>query len=178
MKNYWIGLVFILFACNSQVDQVKDKSVVTNPLKGNWQFLDKYGNYNEAFFDDSLYQTMNRFVNRDVTFNYIAKNDSLYSDLDKRKNGMSAIAALQWLDDNHVIISTEFVRDTLSRMPEGPNNMADIRPYKDSALFFNAFYKRYEIFLIQKGIITQDEVAKFREEGKVPEDIKVDKGSD
>lgn len=158
-----------MFACNQQ--PANQKEISTNPLQGNWNFLDKYGNYNEAYFGDSTYKTINKYFKEELAFKYFVKNDSLYSNLDKRKKGMSALAGLKFLSHDSVIISTEFVRDTLSRIKDYKLTLQNTNPFMDSVNFFQAFEKRYENLLISKGIITAEEAREFHEKQTIPQDV-------
>ena len=98
MKNYWILLIFVLMACNTQPDQAGEKNSAQNNLKGNWQFLDRNGTYNEALFFDSSFQTFNRFMGDIVLFRYSILNDSMYVGLREEKDVLSPIARLEWLN--------------------------------------------------------------------------------
>ncbi|MCB2221914.1 MAG: hypothetical protein KQI35_16100 [Bacteroidetes bacterium] len=162
----WIlFLVGIIFSCQSP--QSKDH----NNLQGYWAFLDRYGNYNEAFFDEHSYATINRFVSEPPRFRYMVKNDSLWTNNDQRKEGLNPIAALIWIDENHVVIDAEFVTDTLERIGNAGITLANTDPKGDSLEFWPAFFERYERFLVSRGIITAEEAKAFREQQKIPEDI-------
>lgn len=160
-----------LIACNTQVKTDEESGLQGNHLAGNWQFLDKYGNYNEAFFTDSTYRTINAYVNKEQALSYLLRNDSLFANLDKRKKGMQPLAGIQWIDDDQVVITTEFVRDTLTRMVGVEITLETTSPFRDSLKFYTAFYQRYEAFLVNKGILSPKEVKAFRERQEVPEDV-------
>jgi hypothetical protein len=140
-------------------------------LQGLWGFLDAYGNYNEAYFDATSYKTMNRFVSDPPMFNYWVQNDTLFSDVDKRKSGMNPVAAIQWLDADRVVFTGEFVSDTLYRLKGVSIHPGNSDPIKDSIIFWPAFYARYEAFLISRGIISEEDAIQFRESGRIPEDV-------
>lgn len=171
MKYVYILLVFGLISCNNSSHKPEEKIVNAEPLMGTWQYLDKYGNYNEVYFGKDAYQTFNRFVDRKITFPYKVMNDSLYSTADRKRAGMSAVAAIEWISNESVILYTSLFRDTLYRLEGAKKTLADTDPFSDSLQFYPAFFERYEKFLIQRGIITETEVMQFREEGKVPEDV-------
>ena len=158
-------LIVVLISCSTEKKE-------NNPLHGNWAFLDRFGNYNEAWFGDSLYATYNKFNKRSPNFRYEIKNDSLYSNLDKRKKGLNRIAKLTWLDDGRVILNTEFVRDTLQRINTNGVKLGNAHPTKDTTGYSEAFSKRYEEFLISKGIISREEMQEFKNSKRIPEDVK------
>ena len=163
----------LIMACqpqgrNKSASGSGDKS----PLSGNWQFLDKFGNYNEAFFTDSVYQTINRFVDRNLRVRYTIHGDTLRSVVPTADDKRVILARLAWIDSDHVVISTEFVSDTLSRMENPAITLQNTDPFRDSLKFFTAFNERYVEYLIGKGIVTEEEVRAFREQGEVPEDVK------
>ena len=159
-------------ACNMESGDKEQSKISENPLKGNWNFLDKYGNYNEAYFGDSIYRTFNRHYVQDATFKYFYKNDSLWSDCDLRVKGLTPIAKIEILEKDRFVLSNQYVSDTLHKMSKEKYTLKDLHPFKDSAVFYPAFYKRYEDFLISKGIITEEEAKDFNENQKVPEDIR------
>lgn len=161
-----MGLFLALFLQCTQIS--KEKPV---DLQGLWGFLDAYGNYNEAYFDSSTYKTMNRFVPEPPMFNYLVQNDTLFSDVDKRKSGMNPIAALKWIERDRVVFIGEFVSDTLYRSKDVTNHLGNSDPMKDSASFWPAFYSRYESFLISRGIITEEDAIQFRESGEIPDEV-------
>ena len=140
-------------------------------LPGLWGFLDAYGNYNEAYFDSASYKTMNRFVPEPPMFNYLVQNDTLFSDVDKRKSGMNPIAALKWIERDRVVFIGEFVSDTLYRLKDASIHLGNSNPIKDSASFWPAYYSRYESFLISRGIITLEDANQFRESGEIPDEV-------
>ena len=172
MKNTWLFLLIVLLgACQQKSPKIEEKKEKAPTLAGHWQFLDKYGNYNEAYFADTLYQTMNRFVDRNVLVKYYVEDDTLHSVMEMRGGDRVILAGLEWLDRDHVVIATEFVSDTLVRMKNPDISLQNTDPFTDSVTFFNAFYTRYENFLVEKGIITPEEAKAFREQREVPGDV-------
>lgn len=171
MRYLWILILVGIISCQHATEKKVEKRIA-DPLAGYWQYLDKYGNYNEVHFDGKHYQTINRFVDKNVTFPYKVNNDSLYSTADRRHEGMTAVACIDLMDDGRVVLYTDFFRDTLYKLDHVKNTLVDTDPFSDSLSFYQAFYKRYEQFLIQRGIVTEEEILQFHEEGKVPEDVK------
>lgn len=161
-------LLILIVACNPPIDSKKEND---NNIYGNWSFLDGRGNYNEAFFGDTTYLTFNFAGGLAPVYTYIVKNDSLYSNIDKRKKGLNRIAKFEWLNNDKVILITEFTRDTLDRIKDPKNTLQTSDLKSDSAAFFNALKERYEHFLVTKGIITQEEIDQYRNDSIVPEDV-------
>ena len=171
MRYIWMMLLLSLLACKQQASQTGNKPAPSNPLMGNWQFLDRYGNYNEAWFGDSTYQTMNRFVDRKVLVDYEVRGDSLVSSVETERGSRVILAALQWLDRDRVVITTSFVSDTLTRMADGGATLQNTDPFTDSVAFFTDFTRRYDDFLVSRGIVSREEIEAFRRKGEVPEDV-------
>ena len=170
MKKY-ILLLIILAACN----QVEEKNIPENKLEGNWAFLDGRGNHTEAFFGDSIYFIFNRVYGKMPDYRYFIKNDSLFSNIDKRKTGLNRIAQLRWLNDDKVILTTEFSRDTLERILNSKITLENTDTKKDSLKFYEALNIRYENFLISKGIISKEEIEEFKRTGVPPKDAQIKK---
>jgi hypothetical protein len=168
MKKIHLIFIIFTFACNPVT--IKENKTV-NRLKGNWAFLDLRGNYNEAFFNDTSYITYNLIRGVSPEFRYFIKNDSLWSNIDKRKKGLNRIAKIQWLEENKVILITEFSRDTLEKLTDEKITLENINPGKDSVLFREAIHKRYENFLVSKGIITTGEIKEFKKKKTIPDDV-------
>jgi len=146
-------LLILLFACKS----IQEADEKVEPIKGNWAFLDMRGNYNEAYFGDSLYYTFNHSFGQAPEFKYKLRGDSLYSNIDKRKTGLNFIAHLTWLNQDTVIFKTEFTKDTLNRILDAVVRLDNTSLESDSIQFMNAFNQRYEDFLIAKGILSMEE---------------------
>jgi len=167
MKKILISILFIaVVSCNFE-----RKEEPKSPLSGNWAFLDVRGNYNEAFFDDSTYITYNMVHGLSPEFRYFVKNDSLYSNIGKRKKALQRIAKIRILTSDSIILTTEFSRDTLGRMGGETVTLENTSPQKDSVLFRQQINRRYEAFLLSKGIIKPEEVEEFKKYNKVPEDV-------
>jgi len=167
MKKHLLFLI-LLAACN----QIEEKNIPKNELKGNWAFLDGRGNYSEAFFGDTVYFIFNRVYGKMPDYRYFVKEDSLYSNIDKRKMGLNRIAHLMWLNNDKVIFTTEFSRDTLERIVKQEITLENTDFKKDSLKYYEALNNRYENFLISKGIIFKEEMEKFKETGIPPEDVR------
>jgi len=163
---YFLLILFV--ACNPQTTE---EEAIENDILGNWSFLDGRGNYTEAFFGDSTYITFNLVKGASPVFSYVVKNDSLYSNIDKRKTGLNRIAAFNWLNKDNVILVTEFSRDTLERISDPENTLQHIDLKSDSAVYLDAIKKRYEDFLVRKGILSQEEIDQYKNDSIVPEDV-------
>jgi hypothetical protein len=168
-------IILFLFAGLSGCER-KGESKPKSPLNGNWAFLDIRGNYNEVFFTDSTYITYNMVYGLSPVFMYYIKNDSLYSNIDKRKKGLNRIAKIRLISPDSIILTTEFSRDTLGRMVGEAITLEYTNPKQDSVLFRQEIYKRYEAFLLEKGILKPEEVEAFKKENIIPEDVINNKG--
>ncbi|MBM3436543.1 MAG: hypothetical protein FJY07_10055 [Bacteroidetes bacterium] len=162
-------LLLTLISCNSKQ---AGKALPENKMKGNWAFLDGRGNYNEAYFADSTFVTYNMVMGKAPEFRYALKNDSLYTNTNKRKKGLNRIARVEWLDGNKVIFTTEFSRDTLERITGENITLETTDPKTDSIFFKTQITRRYEKFLVTRGIITPEEIDAFKKEGAVPGDVR------
>lgn len=160
------SLVYIVSCQPYGKEKAPEKS-----LPGNWGFLDPYGNYNEAFFSDTSYVTYNRVYGLMPSFPYKYLNDSLWSTIDKRKEGFAPVAEIKWLDDDRFVIRTEFHADTLERITEAKIHLGNTDPGSDSLLFREAFNIRYEDFLVRRGILTREEIENFKKDSIIPDDV-------
>lgn len=172
MNWKWIFIALVMTGCTPKEKAGEIKGPGLNTLAGNWHFLDKSGNYNEAWFTDTTYRTINRFANGGEVLQYDIKNDSFYADPGRIKYGLRPIAGIQWIDHDRVVLFTEFVRDTLARMDDTGSTLQNTDPAVDSLRFYTDFYRRYASFLISKGILTEEEVRAFRGSGELPADIR------
>jgi len=168
MNKYLIVLLVIVIGCNSQNST---NEIEENKLLGDWQFLDARGNYIEAFFSDSAYFIYNMNMGKSPKWSYFLKNDSMYTNIDKRKPGLHKTADINWIDNNKVIIITQFTRDTMERIEGAEITLQNSNLKSDSAKFSDAFNIRHEDYLLAKGILTPEEVKEFKEKKIVPEDI-------
>lgn len=169
MNKLFYIILLVIIACNPQPGTRNESP---NVLMGNWSFLDGRGNYNEAFFSDTTYTTFNLKHGASPYFSYIVKNDSLYSSIDKRRPGLNRIAEFTWLNANKVVLVTEFSRDTLDRIKDPENTLQNTNPAKDSMIFYTAIKKRYEDYLISKGILSHEEIEQFKKDSLVPEGVR------
>jgi len=159
-------LVLLLFTGCTAHKKPKESSIM-----GNWAFLDKTGNYNEAWFDTDKYVTYNRFGGLMPSFKYVVKNDSLYSTFGKKKD-LKPVAKLIWLNDDKFIIFNESTEDTLERIKSVGITLNNTDVKADSVKFRSAFEKRYEDFLVNKGILSRKEIEEFKKNKKVPDETK------
>lgn len=160
MKKLLIALI-LLTGCTTNNRQEKQT------VRGNWAFLDKAGNYNEAWFDTDDYVTYNRFGGLMPAFRYVVKNDSLYSTFGKTDN-LKPVAKLIWINDDKFVIFNASTSDTLERIKTGEMLLGNTDVKADSIGFRNAFEKRYEDFLVEKGILSRKEIEEFKKSKKIP----------
>ncbi len=157
-------LIFILLLLSGCTQNNKQQM---HSVAGNWAFLDKAGNYNEAFFDTAEYLTYNRFGGVMPSFRYVVKNDSLYSTFGKTKD-LKPVAKLIWINDDKFVIFNASTRDTLERIKSDKMLLGNTDVKADSAAFRNAFEERYEDFLVGKGILSRQEIEEFKKNKKIP----------
>ncbi len=136
----------LLFSCKQKPAAKHTK------LYGDWQFLTSNGNYNEAYFSDSTYYSFNLKQGLFPVVNYYLKNDTLYSDANKSKKGMQAIAGFRTLSEDEVILINMFSQDTLYRI-EGDSLLSGMLAKDQRKPYLEAFKKRYKQFLLDRGII-------------------------
>lgn len=163
-----MAIFFSLIACNPKQT---GKALPENKITGNWAFLDGRGNYNEAYFADSSFVTYNMVMGKAPEFSYLIRNDSLFTNTNKRKKGLNRIAKVEWLAPDKVIFTTEFSKDTLERITDEEITLGTIDPAKDSVLFRTHITRRYERYLVDKGIISADEMDAFKKQATVPKDV-------
>jgi hypothetical protein len=134
-------------------------------LQGTWGFLDKYGNYNEAFFDDSTYITYNKQYGVLPVVKYRITGDSMYADVDRRdqKGVLIPVVEFEWISGDKVVFHSTTGLDTLERIIGDAVTLETTSPGTDSLKYRTAFNERYEKFLIAKGIITGEEARQQRE---------------
>ncbi|GAB4322076.1 MAG: hypothetical protein Kow00127_14670 [Bacteroidales bacterium] len=164
----WI-ILFLLVSCSSPDKSNESKSP---EIFGDWAFLDRYGNYNEAQFKRDTFLIINRFVRQPRKVRYSLHGDSLWVAPGNSSDSLKPAARLSWIDHTHFVITDPFTSDTFERIREQDYTLSKIDPLADSMLYWPAFYKRYENFLIDRGIITSDEAEMFRKQHQIPEDIR------
>jgi len=168
MNKYLFVLLIVIIGCNTNTS-IDEK--VENKLLGNWQFLDTRGNYIEALFEDSTYFIYNMSMGHSPKWKYFLRNDSLYTNIDQRRPGIHKTADINWIDDDKVVIVTQFSTDTMDRIKDAVITLENTDIKSDSAVYREAFNQRHENYLLEKGILTPEEVKDFKEKKIVPEDI-------
>ena len=143
-------LILLLLSCQES-DKVKH-----NPLYGDWQFLTSNGDYNEAFFTDTTYLSYNKRIGLFPVAHYFMRNDTLFSDADKRSKGQNAIARFSSIEKNRIIIINAFSQDTLYRIEEKGKLISTVSFPENESEFKAAFMERYKAFLLARGIIDEE----------------------
>jgi len=166
MRLFLVVLITFMIGCNA-VDEKKE-----NTLMGNWQFIDLRGNYIEALFEDSTYFVYNISMGGpSPKWNYFVRNDSLCSILDPKRPDMYKKSEITWLDNDKVIVKSQYSSDTMDRIKDSEITLQNTDLKRDSANFRGAFSQRLEDYLLLKGILSPEEVKEFKENKVVPEDI-------
>lgn len=157
---YAIVLSILLFN-NCQIDS--EDEPVENQIKGNWAFLNVAGHYNEAYFGDSTYMTYNQVYGALPELRYELKSDSLWSEFNRGDilDSIRPIAKIEWLDINHMVIVMKNVRDTLQRVT-GEGITLEQYSKSTKGQFMKDFMTRYEEFLLERGILTEEEIQEQR----------------
>ena len=88
---------------------------------------------------------------------YFIKNDTLFSDADKRNKGQSAIASFHSIEKDRIIIINRFSQDTLYRIMSGEHLISNTTLPAKKEKFKASFMKRYKAFLLERGIIDKEE---------------------
>jgi hypothetical protein len=153
MKNYVLVILLAVILLSSCQDSKKERH---NVLYGDWQFLTSNGDYNEAFFTDTTYLSYNVKIGLFSVAHYFIRNDTLFSDADKRSKGQSAIARFASIEKDRVIIINAFSQDTLYRINENKNVISNISFPDEESEFKDSFMERYEAFLLERGIIDDE----------------------
>lgn len=163
IKYILLFLIFLSLACSRNNSNPQK----ANLLAGNWGFLDKHGNYNEAYFTDTTYISYNRNYGLLPRFIYAVRNDSLFANVDPdKKDVLVPIVRIKWLGSDKVIFHSEFARDTLERIKENRMTLENTSLKKDSLSFRAAYENRFGEFLVKRGVITRheaDSMKKVRE---------------
>jgi hypothetical protein len=176
MKKYLILIiVLILIACNQSNISTEEKEVVYD-LKGNWCFLNSSGIYTESFFSHDMFRVYNKYLGISPDFKYYIVKDTLVSTFNTGKKVRMQKSLIAWINEDKVVMHTSTGADTMERISRGDYLLGNIDRIKDSANFAMAFAKRNENFLIQKGILTMEEVDAFRKDRVIPEDVKQKRG--
>ena len=128
-------------------------------LHGDWQFISYKGEYNEVYFSDSTYHSYNLRNKFFPPFHYTLTGDTLWTDAFAKTSGkpMKAVATVQQLKDNLIVITTPFSKDTLHKIAKGKPLISHTVSSGDTTGFHAAFRERYNNFLIQLGIIDEKE---------------------
>ncbi len=152
MKTYLFVLsVILLFSCqNSKKEQ-------HSVLYGDWQFLTSNGDYNEAFFTDTTYHSYNVKNGVFPIAHYFVRNDTLFSDAVKSAHEQRPIAKFQSIEKDRIIIINMFSQDTLFRIKNQEDLISNTLLSGNEQKFKEAFMKRYKAFLLERGIIDQEE---------------------
>lgn len=166
MRLFIVIVIAFLIGCNT-VEEKKE-----NTLKGNWQFIDLRGNYIEALFKDSTYFVYNISMGGpSPKWNYFVRNDSLFTIVDSRRSDRYKVSIVRWLDNDKVIVRSQFSSDTMDRIKVADITLQNTDLKGDSAKFRGAFNQRLEDYLLLKGILSPEEVKEFKENKVVPDDI-------
>ncbi len=141
-------------------------------IDGNWCFLNKSSVYTESFFSKNFFRAYNQYLGMSPDFKYYIVDDTLFSTFSTGKKVKTQKSVISWINENKVVLRTGAGADTMDRITKGDFLLGTIDPKIDSLNFSTAFNKRNDNYLIQRGILTKEEVEAFRENQTIPGDVK------
>jgi len=180
MKKYLIIVVVIVLAA-CQMNQEKHEEKVdeeniaitkTYSLLGDWQFLNKQGSYTESFFSEKYFKVFNRQMGMSPNFKYSLNGDTLSTSFSRGTKTSTSKSLVIWIDENKVILKSRTGSDTMDRIQSNDYLLGNTDLRADSLAFTKAYWERNKFYLLDKGIISKEEVEAFEKENKIPEDVK------
>jgi len=172
MKKYLsLLLILIVVSCN-QTDPSSKSEKSDYTIVGNWCFLNKSSVYTESFFSKDFFRVYNQYLGMSPDFKYYIVDDTLISTFRKGKNFKTQKSVISWINEDRVVLRTGTGADTMDRITQGDFLLGTIDPKIDSLNFASAFGERNDNYLIQRGILTKEEVEAFRKNQTIPEDVK------
>ncbi len=171
MKKY-LGLLTLLIvvSCNQPNRDSNSKKVVYT-IDGNWCFLNKTGVYTESFFSKDFFKVYNQYLGISPDFKYYIIDDTLFSTFSTGKKVKTQKSVVAWINENKVVLRTGSGADTMDRITDGEFLLGTIDPKVDSLNFSKAFGNRNDNYLINRGILTKEEVEAFRQNQTIPGDV-------
>lgn len=171
MKKY-LGLLIILIvvSCNQPDKDSKNKELDYS-IDGNWCFLNKSSVYTESFFSENYFRVYNQYLGMSPDFKYNIVDDTLFSTFQTGKSTKIQKSVVSWINKDKVVLRTGSGADTMDRVKSGDYLLGNIDPKVDSLNFSTAFSKRNDDYLINRGILTREEVEAFRNNQIIPEDV-------
>lgn len=171
MKKYLsLLLVLVIVSCNMSDSNTASEDM-NYDITGNWQFLNKSGVYTESFFDTSYFRVFNLYLGISPDFKYYIDGDSLFTTFKSTKKVKPQMSIFSWINEDKVILETRTGADTMERIKDGKHLLETTNPLKDSIVFMQAFIKRNDDYLINRGILTREEVDAFRQNKTIPDDV-------
>ena len=164
-------MILIVVSCN-QTDPNSKSKKRDYSINGNWCFLNKSSVYTESFFSKDFFRVYNQYLGMSPDFKYYFVDDTLFSTFGKGNKVKTQKSVISWINENRVVLRTGTGADTMDRITKGDFLLGTIDPKIDSLNFVSAFRERNDNYLIQRGILTKEEVEAFRKNQIIPEDVK------
>jgi hypothetical protein len=172
MKKYISLLVIlIIVSCNQTENKSTTSQELVYDINGNWCFLNKSGVYTESFFSNDFFKVYNQYLGLSPDFKYHIIDDTLFSTFYTGKKLKTQKSVVTWVNEDKVVLRTGTGADTMERITNGNFSLGVIDPVIDSVNFTVAFSKRNDNYLIDRGILTKEEVEAFRKNQTIPEDV-------
>lgn len=180
MKKYiFILIIVVVAACqtNQQKETETDKEKYTEvkerySLLGDWQFLNKQGAYTESYFSEKYFKVFNRQMGMSPNFKYDLVVDTLFTSITQGDKVSRSKSEIIWLNENKVIMKARFGADTMDRILTNELLLGNTDLRADSLNFSKAYWERNKTYLLERGIITKEEVEAFEKENIIPDDVK------
>jgi hypothetical protein len=180
MKKFlMIAVVIVVAACQTnqeKQEEYKDEKNIavtkTYSLLGDWQFLNKQGSYTESFFSEKYFKVFNRQMGMSPNFKYSLNGDTLSTSFTRGTKVSTSKSLIIWLDENKVIMKSRTGSDTMDRILTNDFLLGNTDLRVDSSAFSSAYRERNKKYLLDRGIITKEEVEAFEKENVIPEDVK------
>ncbi len=162
MKKYLsLLMILIVVSCN-QTDPNSKSEKQDYTIDGSWCFLNKSSVYTESFFSKDFFHVYNQYLGMSPDFKYYIVDDTLFSTFSTGKKVKTQKSVISWINENRVVLRTGTGADTMDRITKGEFLLGTIDPKIDSSNFASAFRERNDNYLIQRGILTKEEVEAFR----------------
>lgn len=173
-KYFSLLIILVIVSCNQAGNKTNNEvveEVINYDIQGNWHFLNKQGIYTESFFAEDYFRVFNLQLGVSPDFKYRINGDTLFSTFKSQQKAKPQRSLILWVNENKVIVQSRTGADTMQRMKSGEYLLGTIDPIVDTANFLSAFMNRNDNYLIERGVLTKEEVEAFRKENTIPDDV-------
>jgi hypothetical protein len=119
-----------------------------------------------------MFRVYDKHLGISPDFKYYIVKDTLVSTFNTGKKVRTQKSLIEWMNEDNVIMHSGTGADTMERIKSGDYLLGNIDRIKDSANYAIAFGNRNDNYLIQRGILTKEEVEAYRKDKVIPEDVK------